>query len=103
MLPLAHAAVLDVAFALGVRRAPSGPHEAWSPWFGLPVYVLALTLPLLLFVLVVVALTGPPAAGRPAGRRLSRWQAATVAMAVLGCALYLSPWGRAGVAAILET
>jgi hypothetical protein len=103
VLPLAHAAACDVAFALGVLRAPSSPEEAWSPWFGLPAYVLALTLPLLLFVLVVVALTGPPVAGRPAERRLSRWQAATIAMAGLGFATYLSPWGRTGVAAVLET
>ncbi len=103
VLPLAHAAALDVAFALGVRHAPSGPQEAWSPWFGLPVHVLALTLPLLLFALVVVALTGPAVPGRPAGRRLSLWQVTTIATAGLGLAMYLSPWGRAGVAAIVES
>lgn len=103
VLPLAHAAALDLVFALGVLHAPSRPDEAWSPWFGLPVYLLALTLPLLLFVLVVVALTGPPVAARPASRRLSRWQAATIAMSGLGFSMYVSPWGRAGVAAILET
>ena len=67
-----HAAARDVGVALGVLRAPSGPEAAWSPWFALPVYVLALTLPLLLFVLVVVALTGPPVPGRPGSPRISR-------------------------------
>lgn len=103
VLPLAHAAALDVVFALGLLRAPSGPEEAWSPWFGLPLYVLALTLPLLLFVLVVVALTSPPVAGRAAPRRLTRWQVATIATAGLGLAMYLSPWGRAGITAVLQT
>ena len=103
VLPLAAAAVLVVAFALGLGSGPSHPDEPWSPWFGLPLHLLALTLPLLLLVLVVVALTSPPAAGPAAPRRLTRWQVATVVTAGLGLALYLSPWGRAGIAAVLET
>ena len=103
VLPLAAAAALDVVFVLGLLRAPSGPQDAWSPWFGLPLHVLVLVLPLLLFVLVVVALTSPPGAGPAATRRLTRWQVATIAIAGLGLALYLSPWGRAGIAAVLET
>ena len=103
MLPLAHAAALVVVFALGLRSAPSHPEEAWSPWFGLPLHLLALTFPLLLFVLVVVAVTSPPVAGPAASRRLVRLQVATIATAGLGLALYLSPWGRAGITAVLQT
>ena len=102
VLPSAAAAGLVVLFGLGLRSAPSNPDQAWSPWFGLPLHLLVLTLPLLLLVLVVVALTSPPAAPA-APRRLTRWQVATIATAGLGLALYLSPWGRAGIAAVLET
>ncbi len=100
---MACAVALVVVFALGLRSAPTGPQEAWSPWFGLPLHVLVLTLPLLLFVLVVVALTSPPVAEGSASRRLTRWQLATIATAVLGLAVYLSPWGQAGTTAVLQT
>ena len=91
--PLAAAGVLDVVFVLGVLQADEGP--GGSPWRDLSAYLLALTLPLLL--IDTVALTGPTA-GRP-----SRWQAATLALAGLGFAAYLSPWGRAGISVVLES
>lgn len=100
---MAHAAALVVVFALGLLSGPSRPQEAWSPWYGLPLHVLTLTFPLLLLGLVVVALTSPRDGGPAAPRRLTRWQVATIATAGLGLAVYLSPWGRAGITAVLQT
>jgi hypothetical protein len=103
VLPLLLAAALDLVFVAGLLRADRRPEQAWSPWLGIPAHVLALTLPLLLLVTVVVALTSTPGSGRRSRRSLARLQAATVVVAVLGFGVYVSPWGRAGVAAIVET
>ncbi len=103
LLPLAHAAALDLAFVVTVLLAPQGTVRSSPAWLQVTGLALAVTLPLLLLVTVVVALTcTPPAA--PSGRRsLRRLQAATGALAGLGLALYLSPWGAAGVAAAVES
>ena len=103
LLPLAHAAALDVAFVVTVLLAPQGAVRTSPAWLQVPGLLLALTLPLLLLVTVFAALTCGPPAG-PSGRRsLRRLQAATGALAGLGFALSLSPWGAAGVAAAVET
>ena len=101
LLPLAHAAAFVVLFVVGVLPGPGDPEQAWSPWLGLPAIVLALTLPLLLLVTVLFALSGAPHPSSRSG--LHRLQEATVALAVLGLAVYLSPWGRTGVRTVLET
>ena len=101
LLPLAHAAALDLLFVFGVLQRPGGSDQTWSPWLGLPAVVLALTLPLLLLATVVVALTGQPHPSNRTG--LHPLQTASIALAGLGCALYFSPWGKAGVTAMLET
>jgi hypothetical protein len=103
LLPLAHAAALDVAFAGTVLLAPQGAVRSSSAWLQVPGLVLALTLPLLLLVTVVVALTCPLPAGPSDRRSLRRLQAATGALAGLGLALYVSPGGAAAVAAAVES
>ena len=101
LLPLTAAAACDVVFALGVLQGPGGPEQTWSPWLEVSALGLAITLPLLLLGAVVVALTGERHPSNRSG--LHRLQVATVALAVLGLALYLSPWGLAGVRAAVET
>ena len=101
LLPLTSAAACDLVFVLGVLHGPATPEQTWSPWLGIPAIWLALTLPLLLLVTVVVAVTGEPHPSHRSG--LHHLQEATIALAVLGLAVYLSPWGRAGVRALLES
>ena len=101
LLPLAHAAAIDVVFVLGVLHGPDGPEQEWSPWLGVPAIWLALTMPLLLLGTVVVALSGEPHPSHRSG--LHHLQTATIVLAVLGLVIYLSPWGKAGVRVLLES
>jgi hypothetical protein len=103
LLPLVHAAALDVVFVLGVLQASPYPDGRSSAWLGVPALVLALTLPLLLLLTVVVSLTCAPQPAPSRQQTVARLQAATVLLSGLGFVRYLSPWGRAGVAAIVAT
>jgi hypothetical protein len=103
LLPLAQAAALDAVFVLCVLQASPDPDGTSSAWLGVPALLLALTLPLLLLLTVAVSLTCAPQPAPSRQRTVNRLQAATVLLSALGFALYLSPWGRAGVETIVAT